>query len=189
VVVVLPPIPQKIISCHCPSPMFTMHGWRRPVRLLIAAILFVFLSTFPASAQRGPEDVTRACPLITDALRKVAVAAFTGRCMTSCRGCGCKGGPGYRAASGCVGYADIISKCGPPPHREKGCVPECARVVAVCAAFGRSRLKEAAKAANIVVEYQGTELPDDEPEEEEGNKPPTPIVPSVSAPATATQSP
>lgn len=41
-----------------------------------------------------------------------------------CRGCGCKGGPGYRhVASGqCVGFRDLTKKCGNPPG--PGCVFE-----------------------------------------------------------------
>jgi hypothetical protein len=33
-----------------------------------------------------------------------------------CSGCGCKGGPGYRAPNGrCVGWADVGRICGSPP--------------------------------------------------------------------------
>ncbi|MFG1250101.1 hypothetical protein [Xanthobacter flavus] len=33
-----------------------------------------------------------------------------------CRGCGCKGGPGYRGPDGrCVGFADLSKICGEPP--------------------------------------------------------------------------
>jgi hypothetical protein len=172
-----------------------MHGWRRPVRLIVAAILFVVVLPVHAWAQRGLEDVTRACPRVTPDLVKVAAASVMGRCPVFCSGCGCKGGPGYRAPAnnnrkgGCVGYADIISKCGVAPHDTKGCVRECARVVVACLAFGRTRLKEAAKSADIEIIFDPTELPDDNPEEEEDTKPPTPIVPSVSAPATTTKSP
>jgi hypothetical protein len=41
----------------------------------------------------------------------------------ACSGCGCRGGPGYRAPDGrCVGWADIGRKCGSPP--ETRCTPE-----------------------------------------------------------------
>ena len=34
----------------------------------------------------------------------------------ACRGCGCKGGPGYRGPDGqCVGYRDLERVCGDPP--------------------------------------------------------------------------
>lgn len=33
-----------------------------------------------------------------------------------CRGCGCKGGPGYRGPDGrCVGFKDLARTCGDPP--------------------------------------------------------------------------
>ncbi|MEW6642982.1 MAG: hypothetical protein AB1586_20930 [Pseudomonadota bacterium] len=35
-----------------------------------------------------------------------------------CRGCGCKGGPGYRAPDGhCVGFRELDQVCGNPPTR------------------------------------------------------------------------
>ena len=34
----------------------------------------------------------------------------------ACRGCGCKGGPGYRGPDGtCVGFKDLARVCGDPP--------------------------------------------------------------------------
>jgi hypothetical protein len=36
----------------------------------------------------------------------------------ACRGCGCKGGPGYRATDGhCVGFRELDKICGNPPTR------------------------------------------------------------------------
>jgi len=33
----------------------------------------------------------------------------------ACDGCGCRGGPGYRGADGqCVGWRDLVKKCGSP---------------------------------------------------------------------------
>lgn len=39
---------------------------------------------------------------------------------TPCRGCGCKGGPGWRhiASGRCVGFRELASKCGAPPSSE-----------------------------------------------------------------------
>jgi hypothetical protein len=35
-----------------------------------------------------------------------------------CHGCGCKGGPGYRAPDGhCVGFVELDKVCGNPPSR------------------------------------------------------------------------
>jgi len=40
----------------------------------------------------------------------------------ACQGCGCKGGPGYRAPDGhCVGFRELDKICGNPPT---GCVFE-----------------------------------------------------------------
>lgn len=34
----------------------------------------------------------------------------------ACKGCGCRGGPGYRGPNGkCVGWDDLIKICGDPP--------------------------------------------------------------------------
>ena len=58
----------------------------------------------------------------------VAVAPVEARCLidpTPCRGCGCKGGPGWRhiATHRCVGFRDLAAKCGDPPS-PKLCVFE-----------------------------------------------------------------
>jgi hypothetical protein len=35
----------------------------------------------------------------------------------ACKGCGCKGGPGYRAPDGhCVGFRELEKVCGVPPE-------------------------------------------------------------------------
>lgn len=52
-------------------------------------------------------------------------------CATQCKGCGCKGGPGYRDSRGkCVGWRELISRCGAAPHA--GCARECFPVVSGC---------------------------------------------------------
>ena len=36
----------------------------------------------------------------------------------ACRGCGCRGGPGYRGPDGrCVGFRELARICGTPPER------------------------------------------------------------------------
>jgi hypothetical protein len=43
--------------------------------------------------------------------------------LPPCRGCGCKGGPGYRDGHGhCVGWDRLAKTCGSPPTTE--CEPE-----------------------------------------------------------------
>ena len=54
-------------------------------------------------------------------LSPVAVPAYAhALCVMdggSCRGCGCKGGPGYRAPNGrCVSFKRLEKVCGPYPH-------------------------------------------------------------------------
>ncbi|RIK21821.1 MAG: hypothetical protein DCC51_05845 [Anaerolineae bacterium] len=38
--------------------------------------------------------------------------------LPPCRGCGCRGGPGYRGPDGrCVGFRELDRVCGRPPER------------------------------------------------------------------------
>jgi hypothetical protein len=48
----------------------------------------------------------------------LASAAQAARCpeRPQCKGCGCKGGPGYRGPNGqCVGFRQLDKVCGVPP--------------------------------------------------------------------------
>ena len=63
----------------------------------------------------------RACMLLA-MFGALVLAPAAGRAMCperpACRGCGCKGGPGYRAADGhCVGFRELDKVCGNPPTR------------------------------------------------------------------------
>lgn len=58
----------------------------------------------------------------------LATGPATAGCVldpTPCRGCGCKGGPGWREIAGgrCVGFRDIDRRCGRPPSSAR-CVFE-----------------------------------------------------------------
>ena len=116
------------------------------------------LSASAASQQLAPdpaptktEDTITTCPLISPELQRKIGDLGKGQCQTSCKGCGCKGGPGYRGPNGsCVGYANIIQICGPPPHA--GCIRECAIVRPGCQ--GRVWLKAFAAAAGLVVTFE-----------------------------------
>lgn len=62
-------------------------------------------------------------PLFAAALA-VAVLACAGPVLAACperppcRGCGCKGGPGYRGPDGrCVGFRELAKVCGSQPER------------------------------------------------------------------------
>lgn len=104
-------------------------------------IIFWFFAMCAGTAARAqsaiPSTPSLACIVVTPQLAKAVQALSLGVCSASCRGCGCKGGPGYRAPNNeCVGFNNINSVCGPPPHA--GCRRECAPVTVQCAAFGRA---------------------------------------------------
>jgi len=66
-------------------------------------------------------------------------------CKIKCKGCGCKGGPGYRkiyrnANGQCIGYEDLINKCGNKPHKK--CRPECEPVIIGCSEPTKNQLEE-----------------------------------------------
>ena len=99
------------------------------------------------------EDVQRLCPLVPKELAAKAAAAVKGmsQCDVYCSGCGCKGGPGYRSLSTghCVGWGEIVSVCGPPPHPR--CARECEPVVAGCT--GRAWVKVLAAKLGLAVPF------------------------------------
>jgi hypothetical protein len=120
-------------------------------------LAFVLLCATPALPQptwaQDDEDHQRLCPLLSSELVRAIVPEITGHggCAVRCAGCGCKGGPGYRDAQGhCVGYANLIEKCGPPPHQ--GCRAECAPVSAGCE-HGRVWLKGFLARAGLSVQF------------------------------------
>lgn len=102
---------------------------------------------------------------MTPELARKAAHEIEGRgpCQVVCRGCGCKGGPGYRGPptarspkGECVSWATIIRVCGPPPHSD--CVRECAIVRPGCT--GRAWLKAFAAGLGLTVTFAPTELPE-----------------------------
>ena len=117
--------------------------------LLVACALFAA----PAVKAQDDEDHRRVCPLLTEELVRAIMPAVSGHggCAVRCSGCGCKGGPGYRDAGGqCVGYANLIARCGPPPHR--GCQAECAPVAEGCD-HGRVWLKGFLTGQGLAVQF------------------------------------
>ena len=118
-------------------------------------VLFLALALFygPPVWAQDDEDHQRVCPLLTAELVRVILPEVTGHgaCKVRCSGCGCKGGPGYRDQTHqCVSYANIIQKCGPPPHL--GCIAECEPVRAGCD-HGRVWLKNTAARAGLSVRF------------------------------------
>jgi hypothetical protein len=87
-----------------------------------------------------------ACLQVTPDISKAVEVQGLGRCSSGCRGCGCNGGPGFRGPppgysnpnGDCVGFKDIASVCGPPPHAR--CRRECKPVVPACLGHGRAWL-------------------------------------------------
>ena len=112
---------------------------------MVLPILFIVPLLFPLlDAQAQDEDQQFLCPAIGPDLAKRVASEIKGNglCQTFCRGCGCKGGPGFRASDGeCVKWADVVTKCGPAPHA--GCDRECVPVAKACVGhvFGRVWLK------------------------------------------------
>jgi Excalibur calcium-binding domain len=125
---------------------------------LLALIVLLNCGLFDRSlAQEVNEDLVRLCPLISPELAKEIAAELKGqgKCDTYCSGCGCKGGPGYRDRDDhCVGWKDIIQKCGPPPHDR--CARECEPVSAGCP--GRAWVKGVAQKLKLPLTFlPGTE--------------------------------
>ncbi len=66
-------------------------------RIIPGAVILLFGSLMPIS---DPASAIAACPD-----------------RPACRGCGCKGGPGYRGPDGrCVGFQALDKICGRPPE-------------------------------------------------------------------------
>lgn len=104
------------------------------------------------------EDQQLLCPVLSPTLASKVWEQVKGHgiCPVVCKGCGCKGGPGYRGPNGkCVGYHEIISACGPPPHQ--GCTPECAIVRPGCT--GRAWIKDLAKGLGLTLTFVKGVLP------------------------------
>lgn len=77
-----------------------------------------------------------------------------GVCKIKCKGCGCKGGPGYRRPprgnerrGGCVSYARLVKDCGPPPHAR--CTAECKPVIIGCKKPSQNDIQAATKEVKV----------------------------------------
>jgi hypothetical protein len=99
--------------------------------LAFIAILMVCVSQNPARAHPGGLNAsgchTKRSTGEYHCHRKGAALPLVGKSKTRkktpcedfppCRGCGCKGGPGYRSnqTGKCVGYKQLNAECGNPP--------------------------------------------------------------------------
>lgn len=102
---------------------------RRPIPVCVLLL--------PALAVGAPAAKGQECFKLEKETAKIIGNAGGSDCPIGCSGCGCKGGPGYRAPrrgtetrGHCVGYANLYSVCGPPPHAK--CTRECTPVVVGC---------------------------------------------------------
>ena len=154
---------------------------------LMPILLCACLISLSVARADDDEDKRQVCPVISAELLQKIIPLVKGkgeRCQTSCTGCGCKGGPGYRAADAkCVGYADLIAKCGPPPHR--GCRRECALPAKECV-VGRVWLKAVAASAGLALTFIEADPPEDRGKQPSAIDPILqPKVPAGKRPATA----
>lgn len=114
--------------------------------------LFLFFISISAFFVTGASNaVGQECLKLDKEAAKLIAKSGGSDCPVSCTGCGCKGGPGYRAPprgvetkGRCVGYADLHSTCGPPPHAK--CTRECTPVVVGCKRPDEDSAKEKLKA-------------------------------------------
>lgn len=89
--------------------------------LVIALCIVMSLGVAQAEDVTAPNCFTGS-PQRAAELAKARRAS--GGCGVVCKGCGCRGGPGYRNAKGrCVSYKRLVKECGPPPYLK--CDAEC----------------------------------------------------------------
>ncbi len=105
----------------------------------------------------GQGAVAQEClELRRDEIRALTAKDAPGRpesCTTLCKGCGCRGGPGYRDDRGkCVGYRELISRCGEAPHAR--CTRECFPVVQGCSKPDIDGAKQRAATERAATEAQ-----------------------------------
>ena len=123
---------------------------------LIAAGAMAQPAASPAGPSGGAIKTYGSCAVVTgDVLAKFTAAAL-GKCASSCSGCGCNGGPGFRGPKGaCVGFADYERVC----VRNGGpCTAECFPVIPVCLGHGRAWLFTNAAALGLAVKIVGSEI-------------------------------
>jgi len=145
--------------------------------------LAVFAAVTPAGAQLAPTNELAgalSCLKVTVQIARQFAKINPGKCRIVCKGCGCNGGPGYRGppsdrnpVGDCVGFENIISVCGPPPHSD--CTRECAAVRPQCLGHGRSLL--ALKAVDF-----GLKLDWDEAAAPQTDKTEAPITQNTASP-------
>jgi hypothetical protein len=70
------------------------------------------------NASRGALRFSVLAPIVVLAVWPLSMGQAACPERPPCQGCGCKGGPGYRAPDGhCVGFRELDKVCGNPPDR------------------------------------------------------------------------
>ena len=94
-----------------------------PVLLIVFAWFLIGILPASTHAQDAPGPACfTGTPERAAALAKARKGS--GGCGLKCKGCGCRGGPGYRNRTGrCVSYKRLRKECGPPPYL--GCTAKC----------------------------------------------------------------
>jgi hypothetical protein len=136
---------------------------RLTAMLLIGIGFFGALATSPSAQQPLPNASVSACPVMTPELTALAKTHVgRGQCRSGCKGCGCKGGPGFRERGSrkCVGWVDVIAKCGPPPH--PNCVRECVPAKPECENNGLAWFRSLVASAGLTLSVLPSELKDGE---------------------------
>jgi len=73
----------------------------KPVQAAVAAVFLLAAVMAAGAAAPGPFG---------------GPSASSGAVAIGCKGCGCRGGPGYRGPNGkCVGWDQLTRVCGNPP--------------------------------------------------------------------------
>ena len=111
--------------------------------IVVLAIVILAVESFniyPLHAQWQKHCFTASA----ERAKAYAEARKNTNCPVKCKGCGCKGGPGYRNDHGkCVSYARLVEDCGPPPYSR--CKAECEPVVIGCDRPNRTQVEKATK--------------------------------------------
>jgi len=114
---------------------------------ILFAMLFVAALTCLDS--RAPAAAFE-CLEVNEAQAAAFAQLRRGATCAKCKGCGCKGGPGFRAPpkpgherGRCVSWRQLIAVCGPAPHGK--CDRECNVVTAGCSRPGIGKVNALAK--------------------------------------------
>lgn len=92
-------------------------GAKRSRRAVLVALATMMMTMFAAtSGTAGPQPAAGTLGAGSPGFVAAWNVGAPGVVLAGCKGCGCRGGPGYRAPNGkCVGQRDLLRICGNPP--------------------------------------------------------------------------